>query len=125
MRSCKRAHLNPRIRSFRSPEFSVSIDLEADKVITIGRADESDVALRDSLVSRIHCQITDCEASSMLEDTSSHNGTYVNGERVERAEVHSGDVIEIGCSAVEIVSARPDSDPTDSCEDVTQHSSNA
>jgi pSer/pThr/pTyr-binding forkhead associated (FHA) protein len=63
----------------------------------IGRNPDSDIFLDDITVSRRHAEITRKEGDGFkLNDVGSLNGTYVNKERVEEAELRSGDEIQIG-----------------------------
>jgi FOG: FHA domain len=63
----------------------------------IGRNPDSDIFLDDITVSRRHAEITRKEGEGFkLNDVGSLNGTYVNKERVEEAELRSGDEIQVG-----------------------------
>ena len=64
----------------------------------IGRADDNDVVIDDLLVSRYHAELRGLKAGGFeLEDLGSHNGTYVNGRRIERTvQVADADLITIG-----------------------------
>lgn len=63
----------------------------------IGRNPDSDIFLDDITVSRRHAEITRKEGEGFkLNDVGSLNGTYVNKERVEEAELRPGDEIQIG-----------------------------
>lgn len=63
--------------------------------ITIGRSGECDIPLRDTAVSRIHAHLIKCESGFEIEDAGSTNGILVNKEKVERAELHHGDIISL------------------------------
>ena len=62
----------------------------------IGRHADNDVVLRDSRVSRYHAQITASGAVCFIEDLKSRLGVFVNGQRVQRAELRDGDKVEFG-----------------------------
>ncbi len=47
-------------------------------------------------VSRRHAEIYHDDAAFTVIDVGSLNGTYLNRERIERAELHSGDEVQIG-----------------------------
>ncbi|GAB3278427.1 FHA domain-containing protein [Parasphingorhabdus pacifica] len=64
--------------------------------ISFGRHRESDVFLDDVTVSRHHAQILREEERYVLVDVGSLNGTYLNREPIERAELTDGDEIWIG-----------------------------
>ena len=63
---------------------------------TIGRHPESDIFLDDVTVSRRHAEVTHDGAAFTVNDVGSLNGTYLNRERIERADLHSGDELQIG-----------------------------
>ena len=69
--------------------------------LPIGRAVESNagICLDDKRASRIHA-VVQCDSRGQLRiaDAGSHNGTFVNGERVEQAALHSGDIVRLGDS---------------------------
>jgi two-component system cell cycle response regulator len=70
--------------------------LSRDKQLTIGRAPENDVCIRDQLVSQLHARVViSSEGVVIVEDRGSTNGTYVNGEKVTRHELRDGDKILI------------------------------
>lgn len=62
----------------------------------IGRTPESDIFLDDITVSRKHAMLEEIDGEHRLIDTGSLNGSYVNGEIVEKAILKSGDRIRIG-----------------------------
>jgi pSer/pThr/pTyr-binding forkhead associated (FHA) protein len=63
---------------------------------TIGRHPESDIFLDDVTVSRRHAEIYHNDSYFTVSDVGSLNGTYLNRERIERADLHSGDEVQIG-----------------------------
>jgi len=62
----------------------------------IGRADSADLILDNPLVSRSHGVFESAGDATTIRDLQSHNGTYVNGQRVESVRLASGDEIKIG-----------------------------
>jgi pSer/pThr/pTyr-binding forkhead associated (FHA) protein len=79
----------------RGPNAGSKYFLDAD-VTTIGRHPDSDIFLDDITVSRRHAEIRRKDVTFGLNDVGSLNGTYVNRERVEEAQLRSGDEIQIG-----------------------------
>jgi hypothetical protein len=84
---------------------------------TIGRAQDNDVVIEDSYVSRRHCAIL-VHASNVCElhDIASKNGTYLNGKRLAGpTRLNSGDEIRM-CDHQLVFLSRDDlpepSDPT-------------
>ena len=65
-------------------------------VLTIGRDPESDIFLNDVTVSRHHARLRNEEGVVWVEDAGSLNGTYVNGECVENAQLAHGDSVQVG-----------------------------
>ncbi|HZJ48187.1 MAG TPA: FHA domain-containing protein [Acidimicrobiia bacterium] len=63
---------------------------------TVGRQPESAIFLDDVTVSRQHCRLIVDQSGLSVEDSGSTNGTYVNGERVDRADLEAGDEIIVG-----------------------------
>jgi pSer/pThr/pTyr-binding forkhead associated (FHA) protein len=76
------------------------LELEPERErLTIGRRPTSDVALRwDAKVSRVHAELARLGSDWILCDEGmSHNGTFVNGERVRgRRRLRGGDLISVG-----------------------------
>src|SRR4051794_36186857 len=66
--------------------------------ITIGRALSNTVDLGDDdVVSRLHALLEELPGGWCLRDLSSRNGTFVNGERIDRDRVlHAGDEVRVG-----------------------------
>jgi diguanylate cyclase (GGDEF)-like protein len=62
----------------------------------VGRATENEIVVNDVGVSRQHARLTNVDGRCVVEDTESRNGTYVRGRRVHRAELETGDVIQLG-----------------------------
>ena len=80
-----------------------AIDLalpEGDSVL--GRDPSCDFTLAADDLSRRHAQLTVAGDSVVVRDMHSTNGTYVNGDRIEQADVHPGDRIRFGPVTVEL-----------------------
>ena len=74
-------------------------------VRTIGRSTGADFIVDAALVSRVHCRLTrPADGGLEVRDLESTNGTFVNGERVERARLAPGDRVQVG--RVELVATR-------------------
>jgi len=63
---------------------------------TVGRHPESDIFLDDITVSRRHVEFRRDAATFRVHDVGSLNGTYLNGDRVDDAELQNGDEVRIG-----------------------------
>ena len=67
------------------------------KVMRIGRTPENDLIVSDLGVSRKHAELRKSQSGRyQIIDLGSHNGTFVNGSRVEQAELTEDDIIAIG-----------------------------
>jgi pSer/pThr/pTyr-binding forkhead associated (FHA) protein len=67
-----------------------------DEVIHIGRGLTADLHLDESSVSRRHAILMPRPVGARILDDRSANGTFVNGRRVQQADLQDGDVIVIG-----------------------------
>jgi len=65
-------------------------------VTTIGRHPEADIFFDDVTVSRRHAEITRTGSVFEIVDQRSLNGTYVNGERVDRSALADGYELRVG-----------------------------
>ena len=70
--------------------------------LTIGRATDNDLVLRDERVSRHHGRIAGRRGTLLYADLGSTNGTEVNGQRVTEVVLGPGDLIRIGASTLEV-----------------------
>ena len=70
-------------------------DVDKRRVL-IGRSRECDIQLADSNVSRRHAELRQEGASYWIVDLDSTNGIEVNGRRVKRAKLESGDKVTLG-----------------------------
>ena len=73
--------------------------IEKDQVV-IGRGDKVDLRLVDDGISREHVRLSKEEGRIVLQDLGSTNGTYCNGQRVERQPLSEGDKILIGSTTI-------------------------
>ncbi|MFC6931234.1 ATP-binding cassette domain-containing protein [Actinomadura yumaensis] len=76
----------------------------APRALRIGRAPDNDVVLSDLVVSRHHAELrTLGPGQREIVDLGSHNGTYVNGVRVERAAFGEDDLLGVGHATFRLV----------------------
>lgn len=78
------------------------VDLSSHPVI-LGRSRRADIPIRDEILSRKHCSIVPVGSGYRLFDLKSSNGTFVNGSRIEKQELKSDDIIEIGNTVMVIL----------------------
>lgn len=66
-------------------------------VCTLGRSETCQVIVRRNDISRLHARIERDEHRYILSDADSANGTYINGQRIHRAQqLRHGDRIGLG-----------------------------
>ncbi len=70
--------------------------LDDQDSFTIGRDASSDIPVPDPAVSRRHALIHRRHGFFILEDQNSTNGTVVNGKRVDKHQLSTGDRIHLG-----------------------------
>lgn len=67
---------------------------------SLGREVENDLVVDDEAVSRFHARVfAESELGRLrfyIQDLASANGTFVNGERVAREELHDDDRVVVG-----------------------------
>lgn len=65
-------------------------------VTVIGRREDCDFRIPLGEISRKHCRLIKDGESLRAEDLGSSNGTFVNGQRVQEAELSPGDTLKVG-----------------------------
>lgn len=79
----------------RGPGTGSRFLLDSD-VTTVGRHPDADIFLDDVTVSRRHAEFVRDGAFFDVVDLGSLNGTYVDGERIERARLSEGAEVQVG-----------------------------
>ena len=64
-------------------------------VTSFGRHLDNDVVLQDESISRHHAEIHSEDGKYILTDKLSTSGTFVNGRRIARCVLNSGDLISL------------------------------
>jgi len=64
--------------------------------LTIGRADQNDIQLKASCISRRHAVIVSDQDTTRVIDWGSRNGVFINTERVTEHFLNNGDSVAIG-----------------------------
>ncbi|HWQ31655.1 MAG TPA: FHA domain-containing protein [Blastocatellia bacterium] len=75
----------------------------SDSSVTIGRRADCHVPLDADNVSRTHATISRREDDYFVTDLGSSNGTYLNDQRIESAQLKDGDRIRIGNYTLTVV----------------------
>jgi len=85
----------------------------------VGRGQDADIVLSDESVSRRHAIITVAEGGATIVDLDSHNGTFINGQRVKSAQVLEGDELRLGESRLVLEATAPSPQATVSIQVVS------
>ncbi len=79
-----------------SPSGDRRFALPEGSTLVLGREPTSDLPIFDPGVSRRHAEVRAVGESMFVQDLSSRNGTWLNGQRVGRAQVNIGDLVSFG-----------------------------
>ena len=86
---------------FQGSEYALSDSGE----MLVGRSGDVQIVLSEDMVSRRHARILYDGQRISIEDLGSTNGTFVNGEKIKRADLKEGDRVLIGSSIFKVVYA--------------------
>ena len=86
-------------------------------ILTIGRLSLNKVVLDDAMASRRHCVIKRTPDGYLLQDLQSPNGTKLNGQSIQSAPLHLGDIITIGKTELTLVDTLGEPDELEVLED--------
>jgi signal transduction histidine kinase len=76
--------------------------IRVDGDLVVGRSTTCQVFVPDRRISREHARFSLDEGRLYIEDLGSHNGTFVNGQRVGRCELFRGDLVRLGSSQIAV-----------------------
>src|SRR6185369_3266896 len=80
-------------------------------VIKLGKVPSAHLKLDDETVSRMHAIIeVNGPGDVSIIDLGSTKGTFVNGQKVNKAKLQSGDTIMVGETRIELAISSPDED---------------
>jgi pSer/pThr/pTyr-binding forkhead associated (FHA) protein len=97
------------LRSAEADVEPLTFRVRSGAIKTVGRAPRADFIVEAALVSRLHCRLEVTDDRIDVIDLASTNGTFVNGKRIERARLHSGDLLQVGRVALKVERLRRDS----------------
>ncbi|MFK5955112.1 MAG: sigma 54-interacting transcriptional regulator [Planctomycetota bacterium] len=83
------------------------ITVEGDS-ITVGRGQDCEVRIDDPLASRHHCRLERLGNEVFLVDLDSRNGTWIEGDQIDRLPISASDVIRVGSTTLRIAGGLAD-----------------
>jgi hypothetical protein len=98
------------IREIRPDRSSRTIEFDG-RPLTIGRASDNRLVLRDGRASRHHARIDGRRGTLVLTDLGSTNGSFVNDRRVESIALGEGDRIRLGATTLVLEAIEDSADP--------------
>ncbi len=85
---------------------------EVEGTMTVGRSKECEISLAVTHLSRKHAQLSVTQRGLEIQDLDSANGTYVNGQRVERAILKPGDEVRFDSVNFQVAGPQQDLEAT-------------
>lgn len=85
------------VQSVDPADLALTFRLLPGTLKTMGRAPRADFVVDAALVSRVHCRFVLNDGNELqIEDLGSTNGTFVNGKKVSKLTLNSGDTLTVG-----------------------------
>lgn len=86
---------NPCLLFSRGRDIGRRFELHGERT-TLGRSTEANIVLHDESISRVHCCIVRRGDAFSIQDLQSHNGTYVNSQKITESPLAPGIPVQIG-----------------------------
>ncbi len=83
-----------------------SFVIEDGQTLLVGRGEQSDTAIQDRALSRVHFKLMRSGNRISLEDVGSRSGTFLNGEQVQSTDCKPGDKIKAGNTLFALLSGQ-------------------
>jgi pSer/pThr/pTyr-binding forkhead associated (FHA) protein len=77
------------------------------RTTTLGRQLENDIVFHEEFLSRFHAEIVHESDTYVLYDKDSTSGTFVNGRKIDRCVLNSGDLISLANIYIMFVNNNP------------------
>jgi hypothetical protein len=94
-----------RLKIVQGPDYGSVFVITSNRV-TLGRGDDNDIILADLKASRQHAELTFTVDGWAINDKGSANGILYSGKFVRSVALRSGEVVSIGETTLEFVSAQ-------------------
>ncbi len=90
------------------PEKGRQFPLDPSRPLHIGRGSSCEIMLTDPVSSRFHAVVYFEDGNWHLRDTSSRNGTHVNGQKTDQARLLDSSIVTVGSTDMQLVEPDPD-----------------
>jgi len=87
----------------KGPESGKHFPLDPDRPMHLGRGSSCEIRLNDPVSSRFHAVLYFDDGCWHVRDTSSRNGTLVNGQKIDHARLMDQSTIKIGSSEMRLI----------------------
>lgn len=87
------------------PEKGKQFPLDRDRPSHIGRGANCEIMLTDPVSSRFHAVVYFDDGNWHLRDTSSRNGTHVNGQKTDHARLLNRSIVTVGSTDLQLIEA--------------------
>jgi len=94
------------------PQIGTRYSLDSRRPNLVGRGLDCHVILTDGQCSRVHAKVVYQEGTWWVYDAESRNGTYVNGQKIDEAQVLDGNQIRVGSTKFRFRALAADEDET-------------
>lgn len=85
------------------PDKGLVLMLPAEESLLVGRSRAAETKLNDPKLAGVHCNLKFDGKQVVVEDFHSNDGTFVNGQRVQRQELKPNDIIQIGGTKIRLL----------------------
>ncbi len=99
-----------KLAELRSDGAAPRVTVLTEIPVTVGRVSSAVLAIADSSVSKRHAELRMGPDGPVVHDLGSTNGTHVNGQRVQHAQLKTGDVLQFANAIFRVT-----------CEDPEEH----
>ena len=90
------------------PEKGKQFPLDPSRPSHIGRGASCEIMLTDPVCSRFHAVVYFEDGNWHLRDTSSRNGTFVNGQKTDHARLQNESIVSVGSTGLQLIESSPD-----------------
>lgn len=90
------------------PEKGKQFPLDPARPLHIGRGSSCEIMLTDPVSSRFHAVVFFEDGNWHLRDTSSRNGTHVNGQKTDHARLLDNSIVTVGSTDLQLVEPDPE-----------------